>query len=250
MQKAAGCGDGNSRIYVVYTETTWVDGQIVDQWSTVLHSYCTGDDSHGGSGGSTGDDSPNFDPIADPPCDSDDPPDYCDENGSCFDKYIGNPTYERLLEAAEASGQLREIWQNSQPDEPWAGDRVEQMGLVTELQTPSPGTAYNVMVPNQSSYVVQRPCQAGLPQSFLEDQHAQTPIDALIHTQPFSIGEQVQCGVFYIRYGGKISKQDVGALSFGNVNVQHGIMLDRDGIVFFDDQSSEYGDVRIDRCGY
>ncbi len=69
--------------------------------------------------------------VVDSPCDMPNPPAYCDEAGSCFDKNIGNPTHEAVLESMENEGELVETWQDSHPNAPDQNLRKERNGFVT-----------------------------------------------------------------------------------------------------------------------
>ena len=47
------------------------------------------------------------------PCESEDPPAYCDEAGSCFDADIQNEEHHDILKALESSGHLSAMWDRS-----------------------------------------------------------------------------------------------------------------------------------------
>ncbi len=144
------------------TEVCWQDECVVTDVECAEWVYVEEDDPPGGGGGGPpyppGDDEccetppceglcynppggggdpvppPTYDTtttVVDSPCDMPNPPDYCDEAGSCFDKNISNPTHEAVLESMENEGALMETWNDSHPEATDQDLRKERNGFVT-----------------------------------------------------------------------------------------------------------------------
>ena len=70
-----------------------------------------------------------------PPCESDDPPEYCDEAGSCFDKDLSGDTPEATLDeeiirGLEEAGALEDLWELSNPNDNDQSNRQERGGWI------------------------------------------------------------------------------------------------------------------------
>ena len=64
------------------------------------------------------------------PCESEDPPEYCDEAGSCHDADIENEEHRALILAAEDQGTLHALAEASNWDAAWQGNRQERVGVI------------------------------------------------------------------------------------------------------------------------
>ncbi len=70
---------------------------------------------------------PGFDPD---PCESDNPPDYCDEAGSCYDRTIANENDRNIIQGLEDNGELNELWKKSNPNVSDQSKREERGGWI------------------------------------------------------------------------------------------------------------------------
>lgn len=64
------------------------------------------------------------------PCDLNNPPDYCDEAGSCFDKTITNENDRAIILALETKGALNSLWKKSNADAADQSKREERGGWI------------------------------------------------------------------------------------------------------------------------
>ncbi len=196
-----------------------------------------------GDGGSSGGNPPKFfrEPDAntgptdepDPggnPCESDNPPDYCDEAGSCYDQSIDNSKHRKMLRAAERSGALLSLWVQSDPNKN-PSDRKERVGVI--LQRNGKFVAYDL--PSEA-YESVDPCRAAINSAYIPEDAI-----ALIHTQPYFEGENVPCSDF--DYDRDLSNDDYEALDMVGVDI--GVMIDGEGTKFFGSGVETHP-----RCGY
>ena len=70
------------------------------------------------------------DPEPDNPCESDNPPDYCDEAGSCYDKSIDNENDRKIIRGLEDQGVLKDLWEKSNADASDQSKREERGGWI------------------------------------------------------------------------------------------------------------------------
>ncbi len=66
------------------------------------------------------------------PCDRPDPPAYCSESGSCFDKTIADEYDRALIRSLEDKGILTELWQKSNADASDQSQREERGGWIVQ----------------------------------------------------------------------------------------------------------------------
>ena len=83
----------------------------------------------GGIDGGFGDSGP--DPEINP-CESADPPEYCDAAGSCFDADIADSNDEAVIEDLEDKGILSELWKKSNADASDQSEREERGGWIVQ----------------------------------------------------------------------------------------------------------------------
>jgi len=66
------------------------------------------------------------------PCEGPNPPDYCDEAGSCFDKSIEDQDDQQVIRDLENQGVLNELWQKSNADADDQSQREERGGWIVQ----------------------------------------------------------------------------------------------------------------------
>ena len=174
-----------------------------------------------------------------PPCESDDPPEYCDEAGSCFDAEIGNEKHRALLEAAESQEVLSTLAEDSNWDSSWQGSRRERVGVVRPL-----GDGFNAYPLPEAAYAREStPVNAYTYSGMIPDDAV-----AHIHTHPFTAGELIEWRGYNEPYDGDVSEDDFDTLE--SEGIETGIVIDRSEIVFYGADSPPQGDARYERCGY
>ena len=174
-----------------------------------------------------------------PPCESDNPPEWCDEAGSCFDAEIENEDHRALLEAAERQELLSTLAEDSNWDSSWQGAREERVGVIRPL-----GDGYNAYPLPEAAYAREStPVNAYTYSGMI-------PNDAVahIHTHPFTAGELIEWRGYNEPYDGDVSEHDFDTLE--SEGIETGIVIDRSEIVFYGADSPPQGDARYERCGY
>ena len=176
------------------------------------------------------------------PCERDDPPDYCDQAGSCYDKSIGNATHEQMLEAMEDQGALNELWNDSNADQSQS-ERKEQGGFLVPNGYDD-GYTFQRLQPSQITQQNEYSLRFTFPAGGL-------PSGAVyVHTHPYANTERMRTVPGPSRrYGNWVGKEDRRALR--RMNVSEGIIVDGDKIIFYrasGSGSSGYAD--YGRCGY
>ena len=177
-----------------------------------------------------------------PPCESDDPPEYCDEAGSCFDAEIGNEEHKSILEAMEAQDSLNNLWEDTNFGQSEV-NRLEQGGF----QVPNGyDDGYTFQRIPSSQITEQTPCKLQF------QQPANLPEGTIyVHTHPYERGEQQDyCGTpIPVEYSNEVGVADRPALQ--QMGLDEGLIIDADRITFFRaDGSSIDGYAQYDRCGY
>jgi hypothetical protein len=66
------------------------------------------------------------------PCESANPPDYCDEAGSCYDKSIEDQYDRQVIRALENEGTLNNLWQKGNPEANDQSERRERGGWIVQ----------------------------------------------------------------------------------------------------------------------
>jgi len=175
------------------------------------------------------------------PCEGEDPPEYCVHAGSCHDADIQNNEHRELILAAEEQGTFVALAEASNWDAAWQGNRVERVGIIRPgpfgeglNAYPLPSTAYK----RESTPIRAWPYKGMIPDDAI----------AFIHTQPFEVGEFIDWGNLNFFYRPKISQYDSDGIS--ELEIEYGIMIDRDGITVFKEESGSYGDERYNRCEF
>jgi len=174
------------------------------------------------------------------PCESEDPPAYCANAGSCFDADVGNEEHHNVLKALESSGDLSAMW-----------NRSADLGGLESFnwieQDPATG--------NVSSRPLEGDEGNTLPCSVLTNLDS-APEKAIgyVHTHP-KIGETRSCRVDpknlskgYIDFEyteSHISQDDLDTVTLHDLDF--GIMIDSEVIAFYD--STEIRGA-YPRCGF
>jgi len=72
------------------------------------------------------------DPEPDDPCESDNPPDYCDEAGSCYDSNIGDEGHNSVLRGLEENGALSDRWSDTNAGASDQDERAERNSFIIQ----------------------------------------------------------------------------------------------------------------------
>jgi len=184
-------------------------------------------------------------PAEPDPCESANPPDYCDEAGSCYDKNIGNNEHDAILTGLEEDGALNESWQRSEN----LGDNIESGQWI-------------IRDPNTDAYSAQKPDPGMVSQTacaVLFDPDVTPPENAVgfLHTQPSDVGDTVTCPAdprnptgpqVTFEYDGTISDFDSNTLKeFG---LSTGVMIDGSNVHVFGQNDRSGSASQYSRCGY
>jgi hypothetical protein len=176
-----------------------------------------------------------------PPCESDDPPEYCDEAGSCFDAAIENEEHKSILEAIEAQESLNNLWEDTNFGQSEV-NRFEQGGFQIPNGYDDGYTFQRIL---SSQITEQTPCKLQF------QQPANIPEGTIyVHTHPYKRGEQQDyCTARTRTYLNEVGVADRPALQ--QMGLDEGLIIDADRITFFRaDGSSIDGYAQYDRCGY
>jgi hypothetical protein len=190
------------------------------------------------------------------PCELDNPPDYCDEAGSCYDQNFENKYDQAIIQALESKGALNELWKKSNADAADQSKREERGGWIV-----STDDGYKLVEFHEA-----------------EDDITYTPLGvegvttgnrpsgtvATFHTQPFEPGEaitdtdviqqyldendlndQYDAESITPKYPSKPSKGDFGAANTLNMK---GYLTDGSTVYSYDDVRGV--DTAVGRCGY
>ena len=174
------------------------------------------------------------------PCEGPNPPDYCDEAGSCFDANIANDNHEDVLETLENQGALNQIWTDSNFDQSEV-NRVEQGGFLTPNNYNDDFT-FQRLQPSQITQ--QTPCKLGF------QAPSELPDGTIyIHTHPYEDGERQNACPTSPKYDNEVGVEDRSALQ--QMNLEEGLIIDGDQTIFYEaDGNDPDGYATYDRCGY
>lgn len=194
-----------------------------------------------------------------PPCESDNPPEHCDEAGSCFDAEIEDEEAAAIFRDLEAASVLGNLRDNSNFDAPLQSARLEQGGWIVET-----ADGYG-LEPFPSNWV--RTACAILPVTPPGGVSIPENAVGMIHTHPFEGGESLEeCGPVYTTpngvnlydtYDNTPSDDDIATIqSLQNAGYDiDGYVIDKDKVIAYDGATllgpgSPNPPVKIDRCGY
>jgi len=195
-------------------------------------------------------------PAEPDPCESANPPDYCDEAGSCYDKNISNENDRNIIRGLEDNGELNELWKKSNPNVSDQSKREERGGWVV-----STDGGYKVVefheVENDIIYT-----PLGIEGVTTGNRPSGTV--ATFHTQPFGPGEaitdtdviqqylderdlndQYNAESITPKYPSKPSNGDFGAANTLNMK---GYLIDESTVYSYDDVRGV--GTSVGRCGY
>jgi len=194
------------------------------------------------------------------PCESDNPPDYCDEAGSCFDQTISNENDRKIIRGLEANGELKELWEKSNASAADQSKREERGGWV---------------VSNESGYEIVEfhEAESGINYTPIEIEgvtigNRPSGTIASFHTHPFEPGEAIKDTVVIRQWmeedeDYEISDYDLGRLAetgavdypskpsdgdFISSEDLQGYLVDGERVYSYDGVNEI--ESFIDRCGY
>jgi len=176
------------------------------------------------------------------PCERDDPPDYCDEAGSCYDKDIGDSKHEQMLEDMESQRMLDALWEDSDFNRAQR-NRKEQGGFLVPNGYDD-GYTFQRLQPSQITQQNEYSLDFTVPASG-------PPSGAVyVHTHPYDNTERMRTTPGpSVRYENWVGTKDRAALR--QMNVSKGIIIDGDKITFYKASGSgDSGYAVYSRCGY
>jgi len=133
------------------------------------------------------------DPEPDDPCESDNPPDYCDEAGSCYDSNIGDEYDRKIIRGLEKEGVLNSLWKKSNADATDQSQREERGGWIV-----STDDGYQLVEFHEvENDIVYSPINI----SGVSTGNRPSGTVGVLHTQPFSDGETITSPEIIEQYG-------------------------------------------------
>jgi len=205
---------------------------------------------------------PDLPDVPEDPCDSTatNPPAYCDEAGSCFDRNISDENDRDIIRGLEDNGELNELWKKSNPNASDQSQREERGGWIV-----STDGGYDLVefheVENDITYT-----PIGI--KGIDSENRPSGTVATFHTHPFEPGETIkdaevirqlmEASDNYDPSNYDISKlAETGAVSypsepsvndFRSAKNFQGYLIDGGTVYSYDGINKIEG--AIDRCGY
>jgi hypothetical protein len=136
-----------------------------------------------------------------------------------------------MLRAAERTGALHDLWEQSEPDAS-SSSRQERVGVIYRIGE----GGYAARALPSEAYEDTGPCRAAINSAYIPENAI-----ALIHTQPYFEGGNTPCN--NSDYDRSVSGDDYRALDIIGVDI--GVMIDGEGMKFFGNGVETHP-----RCGY